>query len=253
VHQSTEDQFEWIRTGRAKPLSHDDPNSKFVVSNLIPAQFEAYAKILHQVDAYYENIDHSLTATELAILKIPPCTKLRSYVESLRNTGQGPRIKWSALAQLLGVPFEPEICHEWFRASMAEPGCWPRFLRGPDDGNLNAQELPAVLTVLGPFNGNQDCFFRFARWSAKDVDRELVFRGALEDLAPFLRDKKYQSTPEYWWPINRNWCLCTEYDLKFTIVAGSRDLISAVLNSATLEALEVTAQTRIDDSVPLPQ
>ena len=59
----------------------------------------------------------------------------------------------------------------------------------------------------------------------------------MEDIPTFLRDNKYQFTPEYWWPTNRTWCLCSEYDLKFTLLAGSNDLISAVLNSTTLEAL----------------
>jgi hypothetical protein len=252
MHRCTDDEFDWIRTGRAEPLSHDDPNWKCLVSNLIPNQFEAYAKILHQVDASYENIDHPLTEREIVILKIPPCTKLRSFVENLRKDGRGPRIKWRALAQLFGVPFESQICHEWSRTTMEEPGCWPRFLRGPDEGNLNARELSDVFSVLRPFTGNQDCHFRFARQPLKESDWDFVFRGAMEDIPTFLRDNKYQFTPEYWWPTNRTWCLCSEYDLKFTLLAGSNDLISAVLNSTTLEALEVNPQTRIDDSAPLP-
>lgn len=253
MRRCTDDEFVWIRAGRAEPPSHDDPNWKFLVSNLIPNQFEAYAKILHQVDACYENIDHPLTEREIAILKIPPCTKLRSFVENLRKDGRGPRIKWRTLAQLIGVPFESEICHEWFRASMEDSGCWPRFLRGPDDGNLNAEEVADVLSALRPFTGSQDCYFRFARQPLKESDWDFVFWGALDGLAAFLRDNKYQFTPEYWWPADRAWCLCSEYDLKFTLLAGSRDLISTVLNSTALEALEVTPQTRIDDSAPMPR
>jgi hypothetical protein len=68
-------------------------------------------------------------------------------VERMREEGRDPRIRWRTLAQLLGVPFESGICHEWFRASMEDPICWPRFLHGPDDGNLNAEELPEVLSM----------------------------------------------------------------------------------------------------------
>jgi hypothetical protein len=250
-----DDEFEWIRTRREKPRARNTPNWKGnFVSQLMPIRFESYAKILHSIEASYKNIDdpHPLTEREIAVLKIPPCTILKSFVVSLREEGRGPRIRWKTLAQLLGVPFEPEICHEWFRASMEEPICWPRFLSGPDDGNLNAEEFPEVLSILRAFSGNQDSLFRFAEWAFTKRNKPLIFRGVLDELPTFLADKSYRITPEYWWPTDRSWCLCSEFDLKFTIVGGSKNLISAVLNNATLEALEVTPQTRIDDSAPMP-
>jgi hypothetical protein len=98
----------------------------------MPIRYEAYAKILHSIEASYHNIDdpHPLTEREIAILKIPPCMTLRSFVESLREDGKDARIRWKTLADLLNVPFVPEICHEWFLASREESICWPRFLSG---------------------------------------------------------------------------------------------------------------------------
>jgi hypothetical protein len=37
----------------------------------MPLQFERYTKIPHRLDGHYENIDHSLSAEEIAILQIP--------------------------------------------------------------------------------------------------------------------------------------------------------------------------------------
>jgi hypothetical protein len=247
-------EFEWIRTGRREFPPRNDPHWKCLVHNLVPNQFEAYAKILHSVQASYKNIDdpHPLTEPEIAVLKIPPCTKLRSFIEGLREQSRGPRIRWKTLAQLLSVPFEAEICHEWFRASMEDPICWPRFLLGPDDGNLNAEELPEVLSALRPFSSSIDCFFRFSEWPFIGKGKPLLFRGVLDDLTAFLANGKYQFTPEYWWPADRSWCLCSEFDLTFTIIGGSRNLVSAVLNNSTLETLEVASHTRLDNAAPLP-
>jgi len=51
--------FEWIRNGREEFLASDNPNWKGnFVSHLLPKSFEAYAKILHQIDASYKNIDN---------------------------------------------------------------------------------------------------------------------------------------------------------------------------------------------------
>jgi hypothetical protein len=111
--------FEWIRSGREELLASDNPNWKGnFVSHLLPKTFEAYAKLLHSIEANYENIDKPLSAREIAILNIPPCKKLRSFVESLREERRGPRIRWEMLARLFSVPFESEICHTWFQARM---------------------------------------------------------------------------------------------------------------------------------------
>ncbi len=136
---------------------------------------------------------------------------------------------------------------------MEDAICWPRFLSGPDDGNLNAEELTEVLSILRAVSGGQDCFFRFAAWPLINTDKPLTFRGTLDELSSFLSNKDYQFTREYWWPVNRSWCLCSDYDLKFTILGGPNGLISALLKSATLEALEVNSQTRIENSAPIPR
>lgn len=248
-----DDTFEWIRTGRDEFLPRDDSNWRSFVSNLIPKKFDAYAKILHGIQARYENIDNPLSDREIALLKIPPCARLRSFVENLRKQHLGSRIRWETLTQLMNVPFAAEICHEWFRARMEAPDCWPRFLYGPDDGNLNDDELLQVLSVLRPFTGSQDCFFRFAEIPSIGTDKPILFRGPLDELSTFLSNRKNQLTPEYWWPANHNWCLCTDYDLTFTILGGSRELIDTILKNANLESLEVTPRTRIDYRAPIPQ
>jgi hypothetical protein len=165
---------------------------KNFVSNLIPKQFGAYGKILHQIDASYENIDNPLTERETEILKTPPCTELRSFVERLRKEERGRRIRWSELAQLFGVPFEAEICHQWFHASMVDPGCWPRFLRGPDDAGPNNEKLSAMISVLRQFAGSDDCFFRFAEIPLIGTDKPVQFCGKLDELSTFLADGTYQ-------------------------------------------------------------
>lgn len=253
-HCTDQAPFEWIRRGRDELLASHNPSWKGnFVSHLLPKSFEAYAKLLHSIEANYENIDNPLAESEIAILKIPPCKKLRSFVESLRDERRDSRIRWETLAHLFAIPFKSEICPEWFRLSMEEEGCWRRFLCGPGEGNLDGKELAELLSVLRALTGTQDCFFRFAEMQFITTDKPILFRGVLDELPTFLAEGKYQFTPEYLWPADRSWCVCSDYDLTFTMVAGSRELISGVLKNATLEALEVTTQTRIDNYAQMPK
>jgi hypothetical protein len=70
MHPCPNDAFEWIRSGRDEILLRDKPEWKNCVSDLIPGQFEAYAKIPHQIDASYKNIDNPLAEREASILSM---------------------------------------------------------------------------------------------------------------------------------------------------------------------------------------
>jgi len=257
MEQRPDSDFDWIRDGCAKPVLKRDyhPWPGNTLSVLLPPGFEAYVKILHSISANYRRIDDPdpFTEKEIAILEIPACTELRSFVQTKREEGRGPRIRWKELANFLGVPFEAQICHAWFRKSMNEPSCWPRFLFGPDEGNLDHDELSELVSILQSFTGEQECFLRFAEIPFIATNKPLLFAGALGHVVDFGKEINYQFSPEYIWPSDKSWCACSDYDLGFTFVGGPQALISAILASKELEGFQVTYQTRIDYEAPMPE
>ena len=125
--------FAWIENGRLPGIPRDSNDSEWkgnTVQNCLPNQFEAYTKILHRIEANYKHIDNPLSPEEIAILQIPDCTSLRSFVELSRTPDSQVRLRWKEVAKLLNVSYSPEINDEWFRKRL-EPGCWPRFIYGP--------------------------------------------------------------------------------------------------------------------------
>jgi len=243
--------FDWIRKGHAELHSSKtlDWNGNFV-THLIPPVFESYAKLLHRIEAYHDFIDKPLSARENEILRIPSCEPLRSFVESRRADSQR-RVRWKELAVLLDVPFAPAINHHWYRKRLPDPWCWPRLLTGPNDGHLNEEECERLASVLKDFTGSQDCFFRFS-----DIPfyagpgQSTVFRGKLDEVSVFQKDKCLSF--EYWWPSGRNWVVCSDYDLPFTIIGGPSQLVSALMRDTVLECVEVELRTRIDVFAPIP-
>jgi hypothetical protein len=253
--EQDETAFEWICSGRCKRgaprnsylLSSEWPG--LFVSHLMPPAFEAYARILHRVDAYYENIDNPLSASEIAILKIPPCEPLKSFVEQRRADGQGTRIRWKELSALLGVPLAPEISGAWYRKKLEE-GCWPRFLRL---GRLwpTGDECQELASILGPFAGHKQCFFRFPDTPFIGERTPPIFKGSLDEVNGFLIGT-YACGFEYWWPFDHSWCVCSDFDLNVTVVGGCEKLISTLLADDVLECIEVKSRTRIDPFAPIP-
>ena len=99
MHPCAGDSFEWIQNGREEVLRRDRPDWKCSVSNLIPKQFEACAKVLHQIDANYENIDNP-----------------RSHSSSLYRWWRMNKVQFEAelieghkKVMVVLVPFDPEL------------------------------------------------------------------------------------------------------------------------------------------------
>ncbi|WP_019630801.1 hypothetical protein [Actinomadura atramentaria] len=68
----------------------------------------------------------------------------------------------------------------------------------------------------------------------------LLFHGPLRaaaDLGDRGEDYFFPQSPNLFWPDDRAWCVATDVDLTSTYVAGSRELVGAILATDTLEAL----------------
>jgi hypothetical protein len=242
--------FQWIVGNRSSPVGkYDAADWKGVpVSLVLPVLFERYVKILHTLDAHYENIDNPLSPEELSILNIPKCSSLRDVVERHRGS-RSTRVRWKSVAGALGLSFESGITDEWFR-SVIEPGCWPRFIYGPSDGWLNPEEGSALVRVLSTAENDPGVFIRMAEIPLITTETPLLYTGSFEDVLGLLRTERSNMLPEYWWPSDHSWCICSDYDLTFTLVGASTEVCERLLEDDVLECIEVNPTTRVDNFSP---
>jgi len=255
--------FQWIEHGRAAldPRGRDASGwTGNTVRHLMPDVFEAYVKVFHRLDAYYDNIDNPLSPQEQEVLGLPRCEPLRDLVTRLRTFDGNTRVRWKSVAEALGLPFVAGLSDDWCRA-VVETGCWPRYIYGPEDGQLYEEALLELSSLLaGHGHGEvQRCYFRLPKVPFLGTDQPLLYEGLLTDVMAFPMEPSTKNpvyyclnTPEYWWPPTNDWCVCSDYDLAFTVIGGPRSLLQGVLNSSVLEALEVQPDFRIDVYAPMP-
>lgn len=247
--------FAWISGGRRPTSDLTSSDAAWpgnTVHNLLPDVFESYAKIFHRLEANYQHIDNLLSEEEERILQIPRCTALRTLVEKLRTKKKEEpvRVTWRDAAASLKLPFAPELSDEWFRSRL-DSGCWPRFIWGPGEGYLESDDYLELARILAQGERLVSCFFRLPEIPFVAIDQSLLFEGKIEEASEIPTGTNWK-TPEYWWPISHKWCVCSDYDLSYTIVGGSMRVIAEIIDSSLLEAIEVTPDVRIDYLAPIP-
>ncbi len=227
---------DWVRERLGAPRDN-------VVTTIVPAGFEAYARILHPVQT-------------------------PSFAATL--------VRWGEVSTWSGVTMNPLV--QWhdialpFVRPVAEP---PWRGQGPSEGGLFGPDAQALIEHLAQATGTADtCFLCF--WAGygggvayadhpspmpgpsqrRDEPalalmpfREYVlYERPLLDATAFEIGGNHPQTPNLWWPADRSWCVASEIDCQSTYLGGSQALIDEVLTDDRIESLAAAP----DDPVYVP-
>jgi hypothetical protein len=226
------------------------------IGGLVPTDFEAYARILHRVDAPVHDAGGTVTGWR--------------------------SVRWSDVAARTGHALHPlALWHELIGADdpwNPSSDVWPDG--GPTPGDLDLEQLDALTGVLAGHTGTGErCLFAlWDGWGALNGSGTIVTLAAggatSRPLPRAFTDDEWAAprlelpgrtylllagpldatraltehagggvpgtrSPQLIWPEDRAWCVATEIDLDSTVVGGTRALVDAVLADPTLEAWEV--------------
>jgi hypothetical protein len=221
------------------------------VGSVAPRGYAAYARVLHPVPDAHD--------------------RPARWAQVCAATGRRPHalMQWHAIAGVIETQVETRS-----GTALTKTMLWPGA--EPEVGNLEPDALRTLCGVLaGHTAPGQDCFF--ALWEGRgwihgspsvavanlDGSSEpvppafppevidgprlrhpgrnyLLFTGPLS-AALDLGDPRgvWLQSPNLFWSAERSWCVATEIDFDSTIVAGSSELIAAVLAEPRLEAWPV--------------
>jgi hypothetical protein len=211
---------EWLLTGRV-PLARE-AFPPVHVSNLLPPVFEAWRKVLHPMYRNAEIDGHVM---------------------------RGPRVRWEELAAEFGLEFCAEI-HQTSFARVFPGGRWPRHVRAPREGTLDADTCMAIIEILEAHTRAEHCCFYYSGISANYSDEEgfarQLYRGSARDVLAFEGMAAVNGTPEYWWPEDRAWCVHTDWDSAFTLIGGPEAALGELGLHPEIETLRLEATSRVD-------
>jgi hypothetical protein len=224
------------------------------VHGVIPAGFEAYARILHPADSADEHVRWSEVAAA--------CGKVAHALMQFHTlVGVGPNeydvdsAAWTGSVPDLG-DLEPEslaaLLDVLARHTGAEQQCWFGVWEGYGwlpGGARHTFVATADGTLPLP---SADRYFAPIDYDARvelPQRKYLLFGGPL-DAALEIGDWPTAEwflphSPNIFWPDDMSWCVATEIDLFCTYVGGSRALVDELLADERLEVWEA----HLDDPI----
>ncbi|SFB49536.1 hypothetical protein SAMN05216266_11455 [Amycolatopsis marina] len=157
------------------------------------------------------------------------------------------RLRWAELAQRTGDPIVPDgllPCYRCF-PSATKKGSWPLGIIPPTEGSLDREtwtRLINILTEQSPTGPNTPClaYYNPLTLGATDLDNFHVRAGHLGDAEILYDAPEPDFSPSNLWAEDHSWCLCTDYDLWATKVAGPPALIEALLHDFEIEAVQLS-------------
>ncbi|MGM8216436.1 hypothetical protein ACLIA0_12775 [Bacillaceae bacterium W0354] len=234
--KSTEELL-WIKNG-VKDIDFDNFDKVGCkVLNLLPNTFERYIKIIHPI---YR--DNNIQDEKLLWSDTDPDDFVKFDV--------GERLTLKSLAKKYHLPYTKEISTWSIHHAL---GGIPRYLICPDEGTMDEMTLRQLVSVLECFCIGKACFFYYEVLKliysvGLESGEELFYKGKLEEVFSLYKmgDQMEIGSPTYWWCEDKSWCIYTDYDMDFSIVGGSDEIVDALLSNNELECIEVESTTRLD-------
>ncbi|MBE4909932.1 hypothetical protein IMZ08_18000 [Bacillus luteolus] len=230
-------QFKWIQ----EETERIDFNnwSGCYVSNLIPNRYEHYCKIIHPI---YR--DMNIQDENLLWSQCDPNDPVQFQY--------GERLLLKDLAKRYKLQYTKEISSSTIYHAL---GGYPRYLILSDEGSIDKGTLEELISVLSRFIKGEQCYFHYDLLKTVNEFQDIctnghLYYGNLEDVNELfdMGDLVGLGSPTYWWTEDRGWCIHTDFDCRFSLIGGSRELIEALLANNQLECIKIDSKTRIDDA-----
>lgn len=223
------------------------------VTSVVPAGFEAYARVLHPAAEPDRDGDPPVRWATVAAwsgLPLRPDAQFHSIaLPPVRPVGPAP---WSSQGPEAGslYPADARVLAGLVRQWTTTPGqgwfgLWDGYdwagtvLAPPGETGARVPDPVPATVRQGP------------RVQLPNRDY-LLYTGPVEAVGATIVLPDRPVTPNLWWPADRAWFVASEIDLSWTYVGGPAGLIETVLADDRLEALPAEPSdplTRVEDWV----
>ena len=149
------------------------------------------------------------------------------------------RISWQAFFNMEGRDFDFQNAYkikEEIHSSFKE---WPSYLWAPGEGSCEEEELIFILNTIESLYGDVASTFHFNLFNTVKWENEITYTGKISDFNEVLREPKASTPPSLIFSDDKNWCIISDWDMAFTYVGGSAQLIDSISQHTEFEIFRI--------------
>lgn len=205
----------------------DDNSFWYLLTVCCPLIFESYAIILHPFWINWkvkELVESGFIYTEEQTYK-------RDF----------QRVSWREFFKIFDRDFDfdtANLTQSELKEEISKKE-WPVYIWYPAEGDCETLELKFVIKTLVDLYGNQPVNYYYCLLKTESWDKEIIYNGSLTEFDQLKTMDDVRDNPTAIYPDDQSWCIVTDYDLPFTYIGGSKELIHRIIQTNDFDIYEI--------------
>ncbi|NNV54278.1 hypothetical protein [Limnovirga soli] len=214
-----------LQYGAIKPT--DDNAFSYFLFTCVPQIFEAYAIVLHP---FWINWD--------AKEKVDAGVVIAEYE---MDDNDFKSLTWQAFFSLNKKNFELSTAYkthiEINKELLLKP--WPDYFWFPGSGDCETEALQYILSEIKNLYGDLliNCYFELIK--TVKIETDIIYRGLITTFGDLPNKTDIKNTPSVIYPDCKEWIIVSDYDLPFTFIGGTKELINRIIQKKELDIFEI--------------
>jgi hypothetical protein len=199
----------------------------YLLTVCCPLIFESYAIILHPFWINWKAKD--LTTSGLKIS------------EDQTDNSDFKRVSWRHFFSIYGKSFNLETAYKTQEELSEElRKDYPSYVWFPGEGDCESEELTFVLQQVSQLYGDIIANYYYCLLKTEKWETEHIYRGRLSEFAELKFQADIRDNPTAIFSDDKKWCIVSDYDLPFTYIGGSTELIDSIVSNSDFEIFKLT-------------
>lgn len=224
---------DWIASQSKKKLQYgaikatDDNTFSYFLFTCIPQIFEAYAIVLHPFWINWnakENVDAGVVITEHEM-----------------DENDFKSLTWQAFFSLNKRNFELSTAYKTHidinKELLLKP--WPDYLWFPGSGNCETEVLKYILGEIKILYGDLLVNFYFELIKTVKIETDICYWGLISTFDELANKGDVKNNPSVIYPDAKEWVVVSDFDLPFTFIGGTKELINRITQKTELDIFEI--------------
>ncbi len=116
---------------------------------------------------------------------------------------------------------------------------WPKYLWFPAEGECESEELRFILSHVKELYGDTKVYYHYCYLKTTNCEKDIIFSGNLSGFDELINEQDIYYNPTSIYPENQEWCIVSDYDLPFTYIGGTKELIDRITHNNEFEIFRI--------------